>query len=118
MKKNLINTWLFVFCMVVLQNLAFAATPAKKTEFDHDRTGYFLTGQHVSVACESCHVRGIFRGTPKACQGCHTQGSQIASSIKSSTHVQTRAHCDDCHTDSSWTTVRMDHETLTGSCSS
>ena len=118
MKKNSINTWLFIFCMILLQGTGFAATPAKKTAFDHDKTGFFLSGQHTQTACESCHIRGIFRGTPKTCEGCHSQGSQIANSIKSTRHVQTHAHCDDCHTDSSWSTVRMDHDSLTGSCSS
>ncbi|MDQ1362325.1 MAG: Cytochrome protein [Pseudomonadota bacterium] len=117
MKKNILQLWLTAFCMILLHGNALAAEPSGKVAFDHDKTGYFLNGQHISVACESCHIRGIFRGTPKTCNGCHTQGSPIASSIKSISHVQTRAQCDDCHTESSWDTVRMDHGSLTGSCS-
>ena len=39
--------------------------------FDHSTTGYFLTGQHTILSCEACHIRGIFKGIPKTCEGCH-----------------------------------------------
>ncbi len=39
--------------------------------FDHSLSAFPLTGAHVSVACEQCHVDGIFEGTPQTCVSCH-----------------------------------------------
>ncbi|MCW9013615.1 MAG: hypothetical protein OQL06_07510 [Gammaproteobacteria bacterium] len=108
--------FLTLFMSLIWMTLAQAANNDEDDEFDHSLTGFMLTGQHSVLSCDSCHIRGIFRGIPKTCEGCHEQVSQIAASIKPITHVQTSASCDDCHTDSSWTLVRMDHSELTGSC--
>jgi len=107
---------LFVIFLMLSMWLSGAVNAAEPKEFDHDRTGFFLTGQHTRLSCESCHIRGIFKGIPRTCEGCHDRVSQIASSIKPISHLQTSAPCDDCHTDNSWTLVRMDHSELTGSC--
>ncbi|MDB4286198.1 hypothetical protein N9933_02745, partial [bacterium] len=39
--------------------------------FDHNRTNFPLTGEHVGVDCNSCHING-FQGTPTDCASCHT----------------------------------------------
>jgi hypothetical protein len=40
--------------------------------FDHARTAYPLTGRHVSVACEKCHLPGRALRVPHArCSDCH-----------------------------------------------
>src|SRR5450631_3798266 len=56
---------------LLLHPAGWAATGAKN--FDHLTTGFNLTGQHESVRCEDCHVRGVFKGTPKQCDACHTK---------------------------------------------
>mgnify|MGYP000150121081 CR=1 FL=1 len=93
---------------------AYAADNDVVDDFDHSETGFILTGQHSILSCESCHIRGIFKGIPTQCEGCHDRVSQIASSIKSINHLQTNASCDDCHTDSAWSIVCLDHSELTG----
>ncbi len=55
------------------------------TEFDHNSYSNFsLEGAHEEVACKQCHseqrdVGGpavtIYRGTPRACEACHADGS-------------------------------------------
>ena len=70
--------------------------------FDHDLTGWQLTGKHKPVACEKCHVardrQGLrtFVGTDRGC----------ATTI---CHGSTQPHgfickmaCDRCHTTVDW----------------
>lgn len=40
-------------------------------DFDHNRSGFPLTGEHAGVACERCHSSGQFTGLFTACAGCH-----------------------------------------------
>ena len=56
-----------------------AAKPAQgvTAPFDHLTTGFELEGQHKQVKCESCHVDGVFKGTPVACVGCHAPGTRV-----------------------------------------
>ena len=39
--------------------------------FDHAGTNFPLTGAHRSVPCASCHVDGVYAGTPTDCVACH-----------------------------------------------
>ena len=49
-----------------------ACHPTGDTEntFDHNSTGFPLTGAHTGVDCLSCHASG-FSGTPTECVACH-----------------------------------------------
>ena len=72
---------LFVgFLAVVLLTMSDSAAPAGKADFDHLKTGFPLTGKHAKTECESCHVRGIFEGTPVRCASCHERGTAIVAS--------------------------------------
>ena len=31
----------------------------------HSNTTFPLTGRHQVTACESCHIKGVFNGTPR-----------------------------------------------------
>lgn len=79
--------------------------------FDHVKTGYPLTGVHSSQRCETCHVNGIFRGTPRDCQSCHTSGARLAGQnmVKPMQHVQTQLPCDSCHNTVTFTGARFNH---------
>jgi hypothetical protein len=79
--------------------------------FDHLSTSFPLTGAHVSVDCESCHVRGRFKGTPRTCAACH---NGTTASGKSVNHAPTTARCDSCHTATAWKQVRYDHSQAIG----
>lgn len=108
--RNTIQTLILIILYLVINN-----TQAE-TNFDHSTTGFQLTGQHSILACEACHVRGIFKGLPDTCEGCHDKFAQIGGSLKPVTHVRTTASCDDCHTDNSWSAIRMDHTEITDTC--
>ena len=94
---------------------AFAAPEA----FDHYQTGFDLEGAHRSVPCESCHVRGIFKGTPKECGFCHDGTGIYAESARSVRHPLTTENCESCHVVSNWAAIpAVDHVEVLGSCSS
>ena len=88
-------------------------------EFDHASTGFPLTDAHKHLACEECHTRGIFQGTPRQCAACHTQGGYVPASTRPATHIRTLNACEDCHRATGWTPViRVDHGATRGSCNS
>ena len=78
---------------------ATAVTPGKPQtdRFNHMTTGFPLTGAHLITECSSCHVEGVFKGTPRDCAGCHTKGRKVIATPKSAKHVPTDEACDVCH---------------------
>ena len=63
-------------------------------KFDHDATGFKLTGEHKNVSCKSCHMTLEFGALKNKtqCAGCHTD-----------IHENTVGHfCEKCHTPNTW----------------
>jgi len=104
--------------MMVLLLLPFqtAFTAGINKNFDHFETNFILNGAHERTKCASCHNRGLFKGTPTQCTGCHSTSSNIAVSNMPSTHIKTTESCDNCHTENRWSGARLDHNSITGSC--
>src|SRR5262249_37314273 len=77
--------------VALLLSICFApsASAVQRTQFDHLTTGYELQGAHRDLSCEFCHQRGVFKGTPRTCVGCHTTGSRISSTARPITHIPT-----------------------------
>jgi hypothetical protein len=75
----------------------------------HKTTQFPLTGRHLAVACESCHLQGQLKGTPNRCYDCHWIRRQ-------DDRYETRLgnECEDCHQTTSWAAVRWDHGSRTG----
>ena len=75
----------------------------------HNATAFRLDGQHQSVACESCHVNGQYKGTPNTCYDCHWVR-------RKDDRYQTRlgTQCEQCHRPTSWTAVRWNHSGQAG----
>ncbi|HEX7485522.1 MAG TPA: hypothetical protein VF332_05180, partial [Vicinamibacterales bacterium] len=74
------------------------------------KVGLFpLEGRHLTVACASCHVNGITKGTPTKCFDCHWVRRQ-------DDPYQTRLgnQCETCHRPTSWTAVNWNHAARTG----
>ena len=85
-------------------------------KFDHLTTGYALTGEHGQLECGECHIGGVFEALPRECEACH---DNVIASGMTSTHVETTAPCDTCHTTAGFVSAAvMDHSIITGSCSS
>ncbi len=55
---NLLAVALTVFSMQTL-----AETQQGGRDFNHMTTGFPLSGGHATVACETCHMGGVFKGT-------------------------------------------------------
>lgn len=83
------------------------------THFDHDSTGFVLTGSHRAVDCTSCHrppnlertlLNVDFKSAPKQCEDCHEEvhGLQFAQAGIS--------RCAGCHTTGKWKPSLIDHD--------
>ncbi len=77
------------------------------SSFDHNLSGFPLTGAHTSVTCSSCHEGG-YSGTPSACDACHHNDY---AGVDDPNHVIAgfSTLCDQCHTTSGWTPAAFDH---------
>lgn len=79
-----------------------SAVSWKTKTFDHNRpfVGFKIDGSHAEVGCENCHKqKGVFKGTPKSCEGCH----------------KTPAHgdfggCAKCHATTRWLKTTFSHD--------
>ncbi len=108
---------LLLACLWASQTLAQNANSTFR--FDHFQTGFALEGVHKTLDCESCHTRGVFKGTPTQCVNCHMDGGAVKASAKHTNHLQTVDTCEDCHTPQEWTFVaRVDHLSVLGTCGS
>lgn len=63
--------------------------------FDHSLSNFPLTGAHVTVNCEDCHLNDTFVGTQSSCVSCHAEPVE---------HLgQFGIDCVACHTTTAWT---------------
>ncbi len=96
-----------------LSSAALATTPAA-AQFEtpsrqfHDKTTFRLEGRHLDVACESCHLKGVYKGTPTTCFACHWQRRQ-----DDRYRLQLGSQCEQCHRPVGWTATRFDHGAAT-----
>jgi hypothetical protein len=83
----------------------------------HLRTGFPLTGAHLQVTCEACHVdarAGEFTALDLRCVSCHERDYRSATPID---HVAAgfSTDCETCHTTVAFTyAVQFDHATASG----
>jgi len=74
--------------------------------YDHDKSGFRLTGAHEGAACNACHIGGRYKDTPKTCNGCHATDDE---------HRGSRGNdCGKCHTTKEWKKAKYDHRQETG----
>ena len=101
--------WMLAVLLATGASLAMAQAAVRS--FDHVRTGFALTGQHSNERCESCHLDGIFKGTPRDCTSCHTAGARWARGnvVKPQNHVPTLQACDSCHGAQTFSGARFSH---------
>jgi hypothetical protein len=74
------------------------------------KTGIFpLEGRHLEVPCASCHLNGVYKGTPIRCYDCHWIRRE-------DDRYQTKlgSECEECHRPISWIAVNWDHASRTG----
>ena len=76
--------------------------------FDHNKTGFALTGAHATVQCASCHVSNNYNLTSGACSNCHLNdyNGTTSPAHKAAGFPQ---DCTLCHTTTSWAGATFDH---------
>lgn len=75
-------------------------------EFDHDLSGFPLTGMHAPVPCAACHESNRFQDASAGCISCHADDDKHEGTLGS--------ECGACHTSNEWTAAVFDHDTQTG----
>ena len=73
----------------------------RPAQFDHNTTGFILTGSHVNVNCSSCHTNGTYKNTPRDCFYCHNANDVHRG--------QFGRNCEACHQTTTWSGARFDH---------
>ena len=70
--------------------------------FNH-ATVFPLVGVHATQACASCHMNGVYAGTPRTCVGCHLAKYQ-ATTNPNHAAAGFPTTCETCHkaTDTTW----------------
>ncbi len=63
-----------------------------EVRFNHERTGFPLTGKHARTSCKSCHVADFNTPLPRGCVGCHQD-------VHSG---ELGARCEGCHDTADW----------------
>ncbi|MEQ1761144.1 MAG: cytochrome c3 family protein, partial [Vicinamibacterales bacterium] len=109
------------FLLLVLQALVLICAvgtvyaPSAAAQFEtpnrqfHNQTAFPLEGSHRAVACESCHVRNLYKGTPTKCFDCHWVRRQ-----DDRFRLQLGAQCEQCHQPTRWSNTRWNHSQMTG----
>lgn len=116
--SGLIGITLAALCLLLLSGsllLVNSSTHAADDveSFDHFTTGFPLTGKHQFLDCSSCHIGGMFKGTPLECGLCHNRSRAPG---KNPEHVPSSNICDDCHTTDTWLGARFDHSGIFAPC--
>lgn len=110
---------LVIACFALLCGAAFAQSAVTDQAFDHATTGFSLSNQHIAARCESCHVQGVFRGTPRECSSCHRNASRPNATQFPIKHIPTTQQCDICHKSVDWGIVMFRHQgVVKGTCRS
>jgi hypothetical protein len=78
----------------------------KPAQFNHDLTGFPLTGGHAITDCKRCHTNGTYSGLSKDCITCHLKDFQNTNNPPHTGFPQT---CTSCHTIQSWKPATFDH---------
>jgi Zn finger protein HypA/HybF involved in hydrogenase expression len=82
-----------------------------RARFEHAGTGFPLTGAHVPLVCERCHVGGVFGGLSSACVSCH-QGDYDTTNDPAHAAAGFSTDCAQCHTTRGWGGANFNHTAL------
>jgi hypothetical protein len=78
-----------------------STTTWQGAELDHSLTAFPLTGAHLEVTCQQCHIDNLYAGTPQECFGCHKEDDAHTGEYGES--------CGECHGTVSWLGAEFDH---------
>lgn len=77
--------------------------------YEQSHPTFLLNGAHLSTGkcstCGSCHIGGVFLGTPKSCLVCHTGNPNVGRPFN---HIPTSLiECDQCHSTKAFTPITL-----------
>ncbi len=72
----------------------FDPTQAAILSFDHNLTGFPLSGKHGQITCAQCHTNNRYDQASPACMSCHQEPATHASMFGTG--------CQECHTNVAW----------------
>jgi hypothetical protein len=75
--------------------------------FDHNQSGFPLTGAHASLQCGACHANG-YQNTPADCFSCHQNDFNGASDPNHAAN-NFNHDCTQCHTTIAWQPASFNH---------
>ncbi len=76
--------------------------------FDHNATGFPLTGGHLAVSCNACHGDGVYKGKSTLCVSCHqTDFNNASNPPHAASGFPTT--CETCHSTTNWTSATFNH---------
>jgi nitrate/TMAO reductase-like tetraheme cytochrome c subunit len=81
----------------------------RPANFDHNRSGFPLTGAHRGASCAACHANGRYAGTPKECNACHADDYSRTANPNHASAGFPRT-CQDCHQTSAWRPASFNHD--------
>jgi hypothetical protein len=75
--------------------------------FNHTtNTTFPLTGAHVAVTCQQCHVNNVFKGLSTTCYSCHQTQFTTANAPP---HTGFSQNCTTCHSNTAWQPATFNH---------
>ncbi|HEY5174056.1 MAG TPA: hypothetical protein VII95_00645 [Terriglobales bacterium] len=77
-------------------------------QFDHNKTGFPLTGAHINVPCVKCHINGVYKGTPTDCYSCH-KADYLGTNNPNHVAAHFPTTCATCHTTATWLGAVFNH---------
>ena len=81
------------------------ATSWKDFRYDHGKTKFALSGKHVDTKCEACHLKGVYKDTPKTCFACHQKDDE-----QKGHKGHFGEKCETCHGAKAWKTTTFNHD--------
>ena len=77
----------------------------KGTNFNHGKSRFPLTGQHILAECKSCHLTLRYKDAKRDCYSCHKNDDK---------HKRVfGVECASCHNTRAWQSWSFDHDTRT-----
>jgi len=76
--------------------------------FNHNSTGFPLTGAHTTLQCSQCHINGNYKLNSTLCSSCHMADFNKTTNPN---HVQSGypTTCDVCHNTTAWIPSSFNH---------
>lgn len=83
-------------------------TGSAEGAFDHNTTGFALTGAHTGASCLDCHSDG-YAGTTNTCSGCHLPDYNQTTNPPHS-QINFPTECQECHNETAWEPTTFNHD--------